>query len=135
MSKLEIEAAHCLCSTAMPPHVRLMPASHGLMSGQGPHRFGPLERPFHETHEVLQCVLIASEVTPAPPFNYIQFRLAHVNLDHHTSSAARVPAASGLYLEHCRHWGCSNLVQFGVSDVPQHDFILKISYFHFKLTS
>jgi hypothetical protein len=132
-SKLEIKAAPRLRSTATPPHVHLMPALHSLMSGQGPHCLRLPEQPFHGTHEVLQRVWLASKVRLAPPFNCIQYHLACVDLDHCTSSTARAPTASGLYLErhHCR--GCSNLVQFGASDAPQHDFILKISYFHFKI--
>jgi hypothetical protein len=135
MLKLEIKAVPCLRSTAMPPHVRLMPTSHSLTSGQGPHCLRPPERSFHGTHEVLQHVQLASEVHPALPFDCIQSCLTHVDLDRCTSSAARIPAASRLYLERRCRQECSYTVQIGASDAPQHDFILKISYSHFKLTS
>jgi hypothetical protein len=123
MSKLKIEAAPRLRSTATPPCVRLMSTSHSLTSGQGPHHLGPPERPFHGTYEVLQHVRIASKVTPAPPFDCIQFRLTCVDLD---CPAAQVPTAFGLYLECCCCRGCSYPAQFGASDTPRHEFILKI---------
>jgi hypothetical protein len=102
---------------------------------KGPHHLEPPGQPFHKTHKVLQRVQLASEIPPALPFDCIQHHRTRVDLDCHTSSTAQAPATSGLYLEHHRHQGCSNLVQFGASDAPRHDFILKFSYFHFKLTS
>src|SRR5882762_11778914 len=103
MSKLEIDTAPRPRSTATPPHVRLMPASHRLTSGPHPHRLGPPEQPFHGIHELLQRVRFAADGPPALPFDLIQSRLARVDLDRRTSSIARAPAAFGLYLAHRRH--------------------------------
>src|SRR5882762_11077909 len=83
-------------STATPPRVRLMPASHRLTSGPHPHRLGLPERPFHEIHELLQRARFAADGPPALPLNLIQSRLARVDLDRRTSSVAQAPAASGL---------------------------------------
>src|SRR5882762_11866224 len=83
-----------LRSTATPPRVRLMPTSHRLTLRPRPHHFGPMARPFHEFHEVLQHVRFASEDPPVLPFDWIQFRLARVDLDRRTSSVARAPASS-----------------------------------------
>jgi hypothetical protein len=125
-SKLEIEAAPRLRSTATLPCMRLMPTSHSLTSGQDPHHLGPPARPFHGTHEVLQHVQFASDDPPALPFDWIQSCLAHVDLDLRTNSAAQAPAASEIYLACCCCRECSYLVQSSASNVPQHEFILKI---------
>jgi hypothetical protein len=103
-------------ATSCPPRT----ASHWV---KGPHRLRLPERSFHRTHEVLQHVQFPSEVPSAPPFDNITFCLACVDLDHHISSAAQAPTTSEIYLEHCRRRKCSNLVQFGAFDAPQHDFI------------
>jgi hypothetical protein len=122
MSKLEIDTT--LHRTATPPRVRLMPASHSLTSGPHPHHLGLPARPFHGTHEDLQRARSASDDPPALPFNWIQPRLARVNLDRHTSSAARAPAASEIYLAR-RSSRDTHLVQFRASDAPHHGFHLK----------
>jgi hypothetical protein len=132
---INIKATPRLRSTATPPCARLMPASHSLTSGQGLHRLGPPEWPFHGTHEALQCVRLASNDPLALPFDWIQSHLACVDLDRRTNSTAQAPAASEIYLARCCHWECSYLVQTGASDAPRHEFILKFSYFHFKLTN
>jgi hypothetical protein len=119
----------------MPPRVRLMPASHSLTSGLGPHHLGPLARPFHGIHEVLQRVRFASDDPPALPFNYIQSRLARVDLGCRISSAAQTPTVSGLYLarHHCQdiHIRSNSVLPMRLRMI----LILKILYSHFKLTS
>jgi hypothetical protein len=69
MLKLKIDTAPRSRSTATPPRVRLMPASHSPMSGPGPHRLRPLGLTFHGIHEVLQRVRFASEEPPVLPFD------------------------------------------------------------------
>jgi hypothetical protein len=124
-----------LRSTAMPPCVRLMPASHSLTLGKDPHCLGPLARPFHGTHEVLQRVRFTSNDPPALPFNWIKSRLAHIDLDRCTNSTARAPTTSEIYLARCRcrdtHIWSNLVLPMCLSMI----FILKISYSHFKLTS
>jgi hypothetical protein len=122
-------------STATPPCVRLMPAPHSLTLGPRPHHLGLLARPFHGIHEVLQRVRFASDDSPALPFDWIQSHLARVNLDRRTSSAARTPAVSRLYLARRR---CRDIHIRSNSVLPMHlrmILILKILYSHFKLTS
>jgi hypothetical protein len=133
--KLKIDTAPQPRSTATPPRVRLMPASHCLTSGPRPHHLGPPERPFHGIHEVLQRVRFAADGPPALPFDLIQSRLAHIDLDRRTSSVARTPAASGLYLAHCSHWDAHFWSNSVLPMRLRMILILKISYSHFILTS
>jgi hypothetical protein len=135
MSKFKIDTAPRPRSTATPPRVHLMPASHRLTSGPCPHHLGPMARPFHGIHEVLQRVWFASEDPPVLPFDWIQSCLARVNLDHRTSSVAQTPAASRLYLAHRR---CRDIHIRSNSVLPmclRMILILKILYSHFILTS
>jgi hypothetical protein len=112
------------------------PPQHSHAASCAPHaRLGPLEQPFHGIHEHLQRVRFATDELPALPFDWIQSRLARVDLDRRTSSIARTPTASGLYLAHRRHRDAHFRSILVLPMRLRMILILKISYSHFILTS